>query len=106
MKAQIILVCIAIMSILGWTSTKADELKDLLGKKEVEYAGVCRLDTNGMLVFTDKEAKVIQECIVGADKGETDLKAVLLFDKNGAVKLLEYSLKNRKQRTLWVRGST
>lgn len=89
------------MSILA----HADELKDLLGKKEVEYAGVCRLDVNGMLVFTDKEAKVIQECVVGADKGETDLKAILLFDKNGPVRLLEYSIKERKQRTLWSRGA-
>lgn len=102
MKARIIFVCIAIMSILS----HADELKNLLGKKEVEYVGVCRLDANGMLVFTDTQTKVIQECIVGAEPGEKDLKAVLLFDKNGPVKLLEYSLKGRKQRTLWARGST
>lgn len=102
MKTRIILVCLAIMSILA----HADELKDLLGKKEVEYVGVCRLDARGMLVFTEKETKSTPECIVGAEPGEKDLKAVLLFDKDGPVKLLEYSLKGRKQRTLWARGST
>lgn len=102
MKSRIILVCLAIMAILA----HANELKDLLGNKVTEYVGVCRLDANGMLVFTDKESKVIQEYIVGAEPGEKDLKAVLLFDKDGPVKLLEYSLKGRKQRTLWARGST
>ena len=102
MKARIILVCLAIMSILA----HADELQDLLGKKLVEYQGVCRLDANGMLVFDDKEAKTSPVCIVGADAGEQDLKAVLIFDDNGPVKLFEYSLKGRKQRTLWSRGAT
>lgn len=101
MKSRIIFVCIAIMSILA----HADELKDLLGKKEVEYVGVCRMDANGMLVFDDKQTNVVVECIVGADPGETDLKAVLLFDDKGPTKLLEYSLKGKKQRTVWSRGS-
>jgi hypothetical protein len=102
MKARIILVCLALMTILA----HADELKDLLGKKVTEYEGVCRLDSNGMLVFTNEEAKTTTVCIVGADQGETDLKAVLIFDDKGPVKLFEYSLKGRKQRTLWSRGST
>lgn len=103
MKARIILVCLAIMAILA----HANELKDLLGNKVTEYVGVCRLDANGMLVFDDKEAKTAPQCIVGADAGEKDLKAVLLFDSKGQpTKLLEYSLKDRKQRTLWSRGST
>ena len=102
MKARIILVCLAIMSILA----HADELKDLLGKKLVEYQGVCRLDANGMLVFTNEEAKSAPQCVVGADEGETDLKAVLIFDEKGALKLFEYSLKGKKQRTLWMRGAT
>jgi hypothetical protein len=103
MKARIIFVCVAIMAILA----HADELQDLLGKKLVEYQGVCRLDANGMLVFDDKQAKTAPQCIVGADVGEKDLKAVLLFDSKGQpIKLLEYSLKDRKQRTLWVRGAT
>lgn len=101
MKNRIILVCLALMVLVA----RADELKDLLGKKEIQYAGFCRLDAYGMLVFTDKEAKSKPECIVGADPGEKDLKAILLFDKNGPVKLLEYSLKNSKQRTLWARGA-
>lgn len=105
MKTKIILVCVAIIAILGWNSVKDDELKDLLGKKVTEYAGVCRLNAHGMLVFSEEETKSIQECIVGADEGEKDLKAVLLFDKNGPAKLLEYSLKGRKQRILWARGS-
>lgn len=102
MKARIIFVCIAIMAILA----HADELKDLLGKKVVEYVGVCRMDAQGMLVFEDKQTSVLQECVVGADVGETDLKAILLFDKKGAVKLLEYSIKEKRQRILWQRGST
>ena len=103
MKARIILVCLAIMTILA----HANELKDLLGNKVTEYVGVCRLDANGMLVFDDKEAKTAPLCIVGADAGEKDLKAILLFDSKGQpIKLLEYSLKDRKQRTLWVRGAT
>lgn len=101
MRSRIIFVCIAIMSILA----NADELKDLLGKKEVEYVGVCRMDANGMLVFDDKQTTVVVDCIVGADPGEKDLKAVLLFDDKGPTKLLEYSLKGRKQRTIWSRGS-
>lgn len=102
MKARIILVCLAIMTILA----HADELQDLLGKKLTEYAGVCRLDANGMLVFTNEEAKTTPQCIVGADAGEKDLKAILLFDSQGQpTKLLEYSIKGKKQRTLWVRGS-
>jgi hypothetical protein len=60
MKTRIILVCLAIMTILA----HADELKDLLGKKEVEYVGVCRLDARGMLVFSEKETKSTPECIV------------------------------------------
>jgi activator of 2-hydroxyglutaryl-CoA dehydratase len=59
-----------------------------------------------MLVFDDKEAKTSPVCIVGADAGEQDLKAVLIFDDKGPVKLFEYSLKGRKQRTLWARGAT
>lgn len=102
MKARIVFVCIAIMSIIA----RADELKDLLGNKVVEYAGVCRLDANGMLVFNNPATKTTPECIVGSEPGETDLKAVLIFDEKGPVKLLEYSLKGRKQRTLWVRGAT
>ena len=102
MKARIILVCLAIMSILA----HADELQDLLGKKLVEYQGVCRLDANGMLVFDDKEAKTSPVCIVGAEPGERDLKAVLIFDDKGPVKLFEYSLSGKRQRTLWSRGST
>ena len=101
MKARIIFVCVAIMAILA----HADELKSLLGNKVTEYVGVCRLDSNGMLVFDDNEAKTAPQCIVGADVGEKDLKAVLLFDKQGAVKLLEYSIKEKKQRTLWQRGA-
>lgn len=101
MKARITLVIVAMMMILA----HADELKDLLGKKQIEYEGVCRLDKLGMLVFTDKETATLQECIVGAEPGEKDIKAVLLFDKLGAIKLLEYSLKGKKQRTLWQRGS-
>lgn len=103
MKARIILVCLAIMTILA----HADELKDLLGNKVTEYVGLCYLDGNGMLVFDGKEIKTTPMCIMGADIGEKDLKAVLLFDSKGQpIKLLEYSLKGRKQRTLWVRGAT
>lgn len=102
MKARIIFVCVAIMAILA----HADDLKSLLGNKVTEYVGVCRLDANGMLVFDDNEAKTSPQCIVGADVGEKDLKAVLLFDLRGhPIKLLEYSFKDRKQRTLWVRGA-
>lgn len=103
MKARIILVCLAIMAILA----HANELKDLLGNKVTEYVGVCRLDANGMLVFDGKEIKTTPMCIMGADAGEKDLKAILLFDSQGQpTRLLEYSLKGRKQRTLWARGST
>lgn len=102
MKARIIFVCIALMSILA----HANELEDLLKNKETEYVGVCRLDANGMLVFNNPAAKTTPKCVVGAEPGEKDLKAVLIFDDNGPLKLLEYSLKGRKQRTLWARGST
>ena len=102
---KVIFVVVAILAILGWNSVKADELKDLLGQKVVEYQGVCRINAQGMLVFTDKETKSVVECIVGADVGEKDLKSVLIFDEKGPVKLLEYSLKGRKQRTVWSRGS-
>lgn len=101
MKNRIIIVCLALMSVLA----HADELKDLLGDKVVEYQGVCRLNAQGMLVFTDKETKSAPECIVGIEKGKSDLKSILIFDEKGPVRLLEYSLKGKKQRTLWSRGS-
>ena len=101
MKNRIIIVCLVLMSVLA----HADELKDLLGDKVVEYQGVCRLNAQGMLVFTDKETKSAPECIVGIEKGKSDLKSILIFDEKGPVKLLEYSMKGKKQRTLWARGA-
>lgn len=95
------MVIVSIMTILA----HAGELEDLLGKKVTEYVGVCRIDAQGILVFTDKEAVSAPECVVGAEPGEKDLKSVLIFDKDGPAKLLEYSLKGSKQRILWTRGA-
>lgn len=101
MKNRVIFFCIAVMAILGY----ANELDDLLKDKEVEYAGVCRFDSKGVLVFEDKQTAVVQKCVVGHDVGETNIKVILLFDKICAVKLVEYTISTKSQRTLWVRGS-
>lgn len=105
MKARTIIFLLGLVLVSFFVTVHATELDDLLKDKEVEYVGVCRLDSNGMLVFDDKTTKTSPECVVGAPKGETDLKTIMLFDKKGPVKVLEYSVKEKKQRTLWVRDS-
>lgn len=105
MKTRTIIFLLGLVLVSFFVTVHATELDDLLKNKEVEYVGVCRLDANGMLVFDDKTTKTSPECVVGAPKGETDLKTIMLFDKKGPVKVLEYSLRGRKQRTVWSRGS-
>lgn len=105
MKARTVLFILGLVLVGIFSDVRAGELEDLLKDKDVEYIGVCRLDSNGMLVFDEKKTKTKPECVVGAPKGETDIKTILLYDEKGPVKLLEYSLKGKKQRTIWSRGS-
>lgn len=105
MKAHTVLFLVGLVLVGIFSDVRAGELEDLLKNKDVEYVGVCRLDANGILVFDNKRAKTTPECVVGAPKGETDIKTVLIYDEKGPVKVLEYSLKGRKQRIIWSRGS-
>lgn len=102
MKTRIILACLAIMSILA----HADELKELLGKKEVEYTGVCYVDKFGQVVFEKGDKVTLVPCIVGSEQSKRTMKYILLFDGNKPTQLIELDVKEMKQRVLWTRSMT
>lgn len=101
MKMRIILTCIAIFAILGWSSTKANELKDLLADREVEYVGVCHINHKQELVFTKEESAGLQECIVGKNKTDGDNRFVLLWVNNKINRLVKINIKTKAQEVIW-----
>ena len=101
MKTRIIIVCIAIFAILGWSSTKADELKDLLADREVEYVGVCHINQKQEIVFSSQESAGVQECIVGKNKTDGDNRFVLLWVNNKIHRLVKINIKTKAQEVIW-----
>lgn len=104
MKTRIILVCITLMAVLGLA--RADEqLKQLLGDKLTEYAGVCRVNAQGQLVFTEQEAIGVVECIVGVEPKEKGVKYVLIWNGMALSRLVKFTLKTKKtpekQEVIW-----
>lgn len=104
MRTRIVLVCIAIMAIMG--NARADEqLKKLLGERTVEYVGACRINAQGNLVFTEKETVGMQECIVGSLPTDGNVKYVLLWNGAALSRLVKFTKKTgkspEKQEVIW-----
>lgn len=104
MKTRIVLVCIAIMAIMGYA--RADqELQKLLGERTVEYVGVCRVNVQGNLVFTEKETVSVQECIVGSLPTDGNVKYVLLWSGEQLSRLVKFTKRvgnsPEKQEVIW-----
>lgn len=109
MKTRIVLVCIAIMAIMGYA--RADqELQRLLGERTVEYIGVCRVNVQGNLVFTEKETVGVQECIVGSLPTDGNVKYVLLWNGTTLDRLVKFTKKTKKnpekQEVIWRNPDT
>ena len=109
MKTRIVLVCIAIMAIMG--SARADQqLMKLLGNKETEYAGVCRVNTQGNIVFTEQETVGLVECIVGVEPKEVNVKYVLIWNGVALSRLVKFTKKTattpEKQEVIWRNPDT
>ena len=90
MKTRIVLVCIAIMAICG-SARANDELKRLLGERQVEYAGFCRVNVQGHLVFGDAQSIGVQECIVGSLPTDGHVKYVLLWNGEKLDRLVKFT---------------
>ncbi len=104
MKTRIVLVCIAIMAVCGFA--RADQqLMKLLGDRQVEYAGVCRVNAAGGIVFSEKEAIGVQECIVGSLPTDGNVKYVLLWSGEQLSRLVKFTKKSattpEKQEVIW-----
>jgi hypothetical protein len=109
MKTRIVLVCIAIMAIMG--SARADQqLMKLLGNKETEYAGVCRVNTQGNIVFTEQETVGVVECIVGVEPKDKDVKYILIWNGVALSRLVKFTKKTattpEKQEVIWRNPDT
>lgn len=100
MKARIIFVCIAIMAIIGHTTT----LESLVEGKVVEYRGYCPVDAMGDIALKEETVKKIELCVVGFDPKKPHLKYVLLFDQNKPSRLIEFDIREQKQKTIWTRN--
>lgn len=85
-------------------SARADEaLEKLLGQRETEYVGTCRINTKQELTFDDKEATGEQQCIVGYyPKTDGDDRYVLLWVNGKTNRLVKYNLKTKKQEVIWM----
>jgi hypothetical protein len=109
MKTRIVLVCIAIMAICGHARAN-EQLIKLLGEREVEYAGVCRVNAQGNLVFTEKETVGVQECIVGSLPSDGNVKYVLLWSGEQLSRLVKFTKKvgrsPEKQEVIWRNPDT
>lgn len=108
MKARTILLLIALTVVMFFAGEHAFGATPdkLLEGKYVEYAGTCRFDAKGNLTFDDNKTKKVEECVVGADPNNDDVKTILVMKENKPARILEYSLSKKTQKTLWInRGS-
>lgn len=109
MKTRIVLVCIAIMAICG-SARANDELKRLLGDRQVEYAGTCRVNVVGKIVFSEKDAIGSVECIVGSLPTDGNVKYVLLWNGANVDRLVKFTRKvgksPEKQEVIWRNPDT
>lgn len=104
MKTRIVLVCIALMAVMGYARAN-EQLKQLLGNKLTEYAGTCRVNTQGNIVFTEKETFGLVECIVGFEPKEKGVKYVLIWNGAALSHLVKFTLRTpktpEKQEVIW-----
>lgn len=82
-----------------------DELRELLGEKQVVYNGVCYFKQDGGLTFKRDEMKVTKRCVVGMDLPDTTKHYVLVIGEQGATELLLYDETTKEQKTLWRKGT-
>lgn len=109
MKTRIIIVVVALMAIMGYARADQQLIK-LLGEREVEYAGICRVNALGNLVFTEKETVGVQECIVGSLPTDGNVKYVLLWSGEQINRLVKFTRKvgksPEKQEVIWRNPDT
>lgn len=79
------------------------KLETLLKGKQVEFNGVCRVDSKGLLTFDDAKTSTSQLCSVGGVPGNENSKWILLFSEGGVpTKLIRLDKANMKQTVLWI----
>lgn len=83
-----------------------DELHKLMDDKEVDYVGVCRVDKENKLVFTDKQAVDTPQCVVCHEGNIAHVRLVVLFRNNRPDRVIRFDIKTGEQTVIWLFRST